>query len=66
MLNEFIMLWLAEFGMEWVHIRILGNTEWGHAFAWRDAREVGAIERHEGSGQYRLTQKAIHQLTKEQ
>ena len=66
MLNEFIMIWLAEFGMEWVAIRLLADTEWGHAFSWAEARKVKVIEVDVRGGQYRLTEKALQQLTKEQ
>ena len=66
MLNEFIMIWLAEYGMGWVDIVTLSRTEWGHAFSWAEARNKQVIEVDVRGGKYRLTEKAIQQLTKEQ
>ena len=60
------MIWLAEFGMGWVDIVILSRTEWGHAFSWKQARQVGAIEVDRYNKKYRLSEKALQQLTKEQ
>lgn len=66
MLNEFIMIWLTEFGMGWVDIVTLSNTEWGHAFSWAQARNEQMVEVDRSAKKYRLTEKAIQQLTKEQ
>lgn len=64
--KEYILRWLSEYGMNWVTMEILGQNGWGHAFSWKQARQVGAIEVDRYNKKYRLTEKALQQLTKEQ
>jgi hypothetical protein len=52
--------------MDWVTMEILGQNGWGHGFHWASARETNMLEVDRYHRKYRLTEKAIQQLTKEQ
>lgn len=64
--NEYILRWISDYGMDWVSIATLGQSEWGHGFHWISARETNMLEVNRSGNKYRLTEKALQQLTKEQ
>ena len=64
--NEYILRWISDYGMDWVTMEILGQNGWGHGFHWASARETNMLEVDRYHRKYRLTEKAIQQLTKEQ
>jgi hypothetical protein len=64
--KEYILRWLSEYGMNWVTTETLGQNGWGHGFRWTSARNGHMLEVDRYHRKYRLTTKAIQQLTKEQ
>lgn len=64
--NEYILRWISDYGMNWVAISILGQNGWGHGFHWATARHEHMLEVDRYNKKYRLSEKALQQLTKEQ